>query len=157
MTQKKKTWYWCSRYTRLRDALDYCKEHGIDLKQFARVEDIVGACCSCGKVKPWIRQHPGHFISRGSGGMSGVYYDERNINIQCPGCNSFQQGNYPGYLEFMLAKYNQETIDQLKVLDKINSYKYKLVGLEVYYHQKYDELVAIFKGNDNVMEETEKT
>ena len=70
----------------------------------------------------------GHFISRGSGGMSGVYFDERNIHTQCKPCNGFHQGNAQKYGDYMLQKYGQEVIDILRTLDKVNSYKYKLEG-----------------------------
>ncbi len=146
MSQKKETWDWCSRYCRLRDALEYCKEHGIDLGQFVRVEDIIVGCCSCNATPiAWIRRDAGHFIPRGKGGMSGVYYDERNINAQCTNCNLYTQGNAQGYTEFMLHKYGQKIIDELKVLDKIQSYKYKLIGLEMFYRQRYEEMVRSFE------------
>lgn len=82
----------------------------------------------------------GHFIGRGIGGGSGVYFDERNINTQCNSCNAFRQGNGAAYTEFMRDKYGQEVIDQLRWLDNNNSYKGKLIGLELYYKQRYEEL-----------------
>ena len=145
MTQKKETWKWCSRYTRLRDAIDYCKRAGIDLHQFSRVEDTLGQCCSCGKVKAWIGMDAGHFISRGTGGWSGVYFDERNINLQCKPCNGFLGGNIQNYTDFMKQKYGQDVIDELRFLDKNNSYKGKLIGLELYYKQKYKEMAETFE------------
>ena len=144
-SQKKKTWIWCSKYTRLRDALEYCRKNGIDLRQFARPEDIPVKCCSCGLIMPWIRGDAGHFIPRGSGGMSGVYFDERNINFQCKPCNGFEQGNALAYQDFMLDKYGQDVIDELRFLDKTNSYKYKLIGLELYYKEEYKKLKAAVK------------
>ena len=139
--QKAETWKWCSKYIRLRDALDYCKRMGIDVKQFTRVEDLPVKCCTCAEIKSWIYIDPGHFISKGSGGHSGVYFDERNIHAQCKTCNAFKQGAGPAYFEFMLDKYGQQTIDQLRWLDKNHSYKYKLEKLELYFKQKYQELV----------------
>ena len=132
--QKKYTWTWCSRYIRLRDSVEYCKKAGISL------DSGVGQCCTCGKIVQWKYADAGHFISRGSGGISGVYFDERNIHLQCKNCNGFHQGNAQNYQDFMLRKYGQEVLDQLRWLDKNNSYKYKLIGLELYYRQKLNEL-----------------
>ena len=47
--------------------------------------------------------------------------------------------------DFMLKKYGQEVIDQLRFLHKNNSYKYKLVGLGLYYKQEYQNLVDKIK------------
>ena len=132
---KKLAWSWCSKYIRLRDSIECCKRLGVPLDSgFAQ-------CCTCGKVIQWKYGDAGHFISRGSRGASGVYFDERNINFQCKPCNGFKQGNAQAYQDFMLEKYGQEVIDQLRCLDVSQSYKYKLVGLEIYYKQVYQELV----------------
>ena len=108
MTPKTKAWKACSRYCRLRDALAYCKEHGIDLHQFSRPEDIIGACATCPAVKSWYLMDAGHFISRGAGGVSGVYFDERNVNLQCKRCNAFEQGAYAKYEKYMISDKRPE-------------------------------------------------
>lgn len=134
MTQKKLTWSWCSKFIRLRDSIDYCKKIGMPL------DSGFVQCCTCDTIKQWKYMDAGHFKGRGIGGGSGVYFDERNVNTQCKPCNGFLQGNTLIYNEFMLRKYSQEVIDKLKWLDKNNSYKNKLIGLELYYKQKYEEL-----------------
>ena len=75
VTLKTKASNACSRYIRLRDALEYCYDHSIDISQFNRPEDIIGKCCTCGAVKSWVRMDAGHFKGRGIGGGSGVYFD----------------------------------------------------------------------------------
>ena len=152
MTPKQKTSQICSRYIRLRDALSYCKRMGIDVSEFSRPEDIIGQCCTCTKVKSWIYMDAGHWIDRGSGGQSGVYYDERNINLQCKSCNAgFYRGkNRPdvksAYNEFMLNKYGQEVMDELIVRDKLVSRKYSVIlfALHQLYTEKYQELLESF-------------
>lgn len=134
MNQKKKTWKACSNFIRLRDSIEYCK--GLNMPIYSGV----AKCCTCENVREWKRMDAGHFIGRGIGGGSGVYFDERNINIQCKRCNGFLQGNPEPYKVFMRNKYGQETIDQLRWLHKNHSYKGQLVGLELYYIQKFDEL-----------------
>jgi hypothetical protein len=126
---KEKTWGWCSKYIRLRDCLKYDK-YG-----------EWGLCCSCSKHVIRQKSDAGHFIGRGSGGQSGVYFDESNIHIQCKRCNAFEQGNYRGYEEFMLAKYGEKHVEHLKILHKTNSYSLQQIeGLGLYYKQKYEEL-----------------
>jgi len=139
MTDKKKAWDECSRYCRLRDALDYCKLMRIDTSQFNRIEDYPVKCCTCHKIKAWIYMQSGHFISRGIGGSSGVYFDERNINTQCPRCNAFRQGRPEVYYEFMLAKYGQAVIDALKILDK-QTHKASYIIIGMAYKEMYEEL-----------------
>ncbi len=144
MTPKQKTFKICSRYCRLRDALDYCRRYEIDLHQFSRPEDIIGQCCTCLTVKSWIYMDAGHWIDRGSGGQSGVYFDERNINLQCKSCNA---GFYKGkrkpdvktaYDQFMLEKYGQDVMDELIVRDKVVTRKFSVIILGL--HQVYKEM-----------------
>lgn len=143
MTPKAKAWKACSRYCRLRDAISYCRDKGMDLHQFARPEDIVGACCTCGDVKSWSRMDGGHFISRGSGGVSGVYFDERNVNLQCKHCNAFKQGAYAEYVRYIIKKYGKKMPDELRtkhyILPDLKDLAMK--ATEQYYKDKYRELV----------------
>lgn len=115
--------YYCNRYIRLRDTI-------------ARGW---GYCCTCNT--PVIGGDAGHFIGKGFGGRSGVRYDERNIHLQCVDCNQYHEGEKLKYKEFMLERYGQETIDELKRLHHIRNYTDKdLVGLKLYYKQAYKEL-----------------
>lgn len=149
MTPKEKTWQICSRFCRLRDALDYCKRMRIDVSEFVRPEDIIGQCCTCTTVKSWIYMDAGHWIDRGSGGQSGVYFDERNINLQCKSCNA---GFYKGkrkpdvksaYDQFMLDKYGQDVMDELRVRDRMVIRKYSVIilGLHQVYTEEYQKLL----------------
>jgi len=83
----------------------------------------------------------GHWINRGSGGNSGVYFDERNINLQCKSCNAgFYKGKVQpdvksAYDQFMLDKYGQEVMDELRIRDKVVTRKYSVIILAL--HQFY--------------------
>ncbi len=145
MTPKKKAWRWCSRYCRLRDALEYCKERGIDMGQFVRPEDVIGCCCTCGAVKSWIRMDAGHFKGRGIGGGSGAYFDERNIHLQCKPCNGFKQGAYAEYEQFLIDKYGPEIIDELnrKHVTGLDMRPIAMMAMEVFYKERYAELVNL--------------
>ena len=140
---KKAAWTACSRYIRLRDAMFYCREHGIDLGQFARPEDIVGACVTCGAVKSWIYMDAGHWQGRGLGGSSGTYFDERNISLQCKLCNGFKGGMVKKHEEYIRNKYGQDVVDELEKKHRIplDSRDFPMKATEEFYKDKYTELV----------------
>jgi len=131
---KKKAWDWCSKYIRLRDAIEYQKNH--PSVPFGYVK-----CCTCDRIIVYNKNcDAGHFISKGSGGLSGVYFDERNIHAQCKICNGFHQGRQAVYREFMLDKYGREVIDELEFLDRNQSYFKKVVGIGLMYKEMYEDL-----------------
>ena len=114
-TPKKKADTAWSRYIRLRDAIQYCLDHGISLHQFCRPEDIICKCCTCGNVKSWIRMDNGHYKGRGIGGGSGTYFDERNCHCQCKQCNAFKGGAPAEYEDFLIEKYGDGIIQELEL------------------------------------------
>ena len=56
----------------------------------------------------------GHFIPQAQG--NAVRFDLRNIHVQCYRCNINLGGNGPEYYPFMLEKYGQDVIDELRKL-----------------------------------------
>ena len=103
---KKKLWKLFSLYIRQRDA-DY---RGI------------ATCVSCGKQKHWKEGDAGHFID---GRHNSILFDPRNVNFQCKGCNGgLMRGREKpkdvkkNYERFMIRKYGQAVVDELKALDK---------------------------------------
>ena len=133
-TAKQEAWKWCSKYIRLRDAIEYQNKHP-DVP-FGYVQ-----CCTCNHIIEYNRNcDAGHYISKGSRGGSGVYFDERNIHAQCKSCNGFHQGRQVVYREFMLEKYSQRVIDELEFLDRNNSYHGKIIGIGLMYKQMYEAL-----------------
>ena len=140
-TAKQKAWDWCSLYIRLRDAVEYQKQN-------PEVELGWVKCCTCGRLIH-IKKNAdaGHFIERGRCGLSGVYFDERNINTQCKNCNwGAKKGKNirakvdEAYKQFMLEKYGQKVINELYFLDRNQSYKYKIIAIGEMYKQMYKEL-----------------
>ena len=137
-----------SRYVRLRDALEYCKVHGIDLRQFTNWLDLPCRCCTCWPRYPGrtftrtIRQmDAGHYIGRGLGGGSGVYFDERNVNTQCRSCNAWADA-HTEYRKFIIEKYGQEALDDLEFRHKNHKYtEREIIGLTLFYKQKFEEMV----------------
>jgi len=116
-------WYWCSKYIRARDSING-----------------YGNCCVCKRLVNIKKADAGHFIGRGFGGGSGTKFDERNIHLQCKGCNAFRQGDLR-YRDFMLKKYGQKAIDELRLKHRTHNYTLmELEGLKLYYKQAYKEI-----------------
>ena len=133
-TAKEEAWEWCSKYIRLRDAIEYQAKY--PETPFGYVK-----CCTCPRIVIYNKNcDAGHYIPKGSRGSSGVYFDERNIHAQCKNCNGFHQGKQVVYKEFMLEKYGQDVIDQLEFLDQNQSYKDKILGIGLMYKQMFEEL-----------------
>ena len=97
-TLKKKLWRLTSEYVRLSsvDANGYC------------------SCVTCGRTEHYKKMQAGHFIPQAQG--NAVRFDLRNIHVQCYRCNINLGGNGPEYYPFMLEKYGQDVIDELRKL-----------------------------------------
>lgn len=80
----------------------------------------------------------GHYIAKAACNIE-YYFDDRNVNAQCAGCNLRLEGNRPAYREFIIRKYGQGVLAELEtqygstfngdthmwLLDKIDDYKIK--------------------------------
>ena len=118
-TLKKKLWTIFSKYIRLRDK---------------------GICISCGKRDEISKMHAGHYIEK-TAGLS-IYFDERNVNCQCVGCNLWRHGNLTNYAIALRKKYGKDILEELdrlkhqtrkikapEYLELIEEYKKKLQSL----------------------------
>jgi hypothetical protein len=72
------------------------------------------SCVTCGVTKHYKEMHAGHFVHCSKGSLAS--YDKRNINPQCPKCNTYQGGNLIEYTLFIQEKYGSHVIDELKKL-----------------------------------------
>lgn len=144
MTLKQKASKAMSRYIRLRDALEYCDKYSIDITQFRRPEDIIGKCCTCGKVKSWYRMDAGHWIGRGIGGASGTYFDERNVNLQCKLENKCG-GNPQEHEVYIKEKHGQDVIDELrrKHVIPLDVSDLAMRAMAIFYLEKYEDLLKL--------------
>ena len=141
-TPKQKASDAMSRYIRLRDALEYCRQHRIDVSQFNRPEDVIGQCCTCGTVKSWYRMDAGHCIGRGLGGGSGVYFNPYNMALQCKLCNGFEQGSTDKFWEYLEGIYGPLIKEQLTLLHHTHKYEpHEYPLLEQHYKNEYKKLV----------------
>jgi hypothetical protein len=135
---KKTAWTWCAKYIKLRDAIeDYPISHDLGWVR----------CRTCGKwlVTKSKNAQAGHYKSRGTGGSSGIYWDERGLAIQCYQCNCFRQGAPKEFEEYLLKKYGQLVIDDLEFKHKTQSYKGKIPAIGLMYKQMYQELLEKLK------------
>lgn len=90
---KKNVWIVFSEYIRKRDA------------------DWRGdcECISCGQTKHWKDMHAGHFIHN----TNACYFNEMNVNAQCPYCNTFKHGNLHYYKRNLEDKIGADEVKKL--------------------------------------------
>lgn len=81
--------------------------------QYVRLRDSdngYGRCITCDKRLHWKDAHAGHFQKR-------KYYetrwDEENVNLQCAGCNTYNDGEQYQYAKALDFKYGAGTADKL--------------------------------------------
>ena len=94
---KKKAWKCFSNYIRFRAA---------DQQGYA-------SCVTCGARDKWKNLHAGHFLH---GHSKPTFLVPENVAPQCIKCNHFLSGNLIAYYEYMIRKYGQAKIDELKAL-----------------------------------------
>ena len=74
-----------------------------------------GICVTCGKLLDFKEAHCGHFVKRGT---MNLRWDERNAHLQCPGCNTFREGEQAKHLLAIEKMYGREVLDELMQLDR---------------------------------------
>lgn len=94
-TLKNKLWALFSQYIRRRHADDNGN----------------AACVTCGDVKHWKYQQAGHYVAKQKG--LAVYFEERNVHVQCLACNVFKDGNPDQYALFMIKTYGPTILEEL--------------------------------------------
>lgn len=85
-------------------------EFSIFIRTKGADENGFNTCVTCGERKPWKELQAGHFIR---GRLNANLFDERGVWPQCYSCNVGAQGNVVLYYKVMLAKFGQDTIDEL--------------------------------------------
>lgn len=98
-------------------------------------------CCTCGRILIRLSRHShaGHFISKGMGGSSGVYFDERNVHPQCYNCNKWMQGNAIEYHAYMLKCYGADIVEELRRKHHLPR-PHSIDEYGIMYREKYKEL-----------------
>jgi 5-methylcytosine-specific restriction endonuclease McrA len=70
-----------------------------------------GICFTCGKKDDYRNVDAGHYVPR-SAGLS-LYFDPRNVHVQCVGCNRFRHGNLQAYAIALRDKYGPNILEEL--------------------------------------------
>ncbi len=118
-TEKAVAWAWMSRWVRLKAVLVFQQVCGTmgDGEPLAQ-------CYTCGTVVNITKKgggQAGHFRSRGIGGSSGLYFDERAIRVQCSKCNTWRQGQPTEFRLGLVDEYGEEIVLELERIHKLPS------------------------------------
>jgi hypothetical protein len=133
--QKKRTWKAFSNYIRTRDCIEYLKKH-------PELNELQCKCVTCDSVLKLRDGQAGHFIQ---GRNNALLFDERGVHFQCMPCNMYKGGRIEDYYPFMLDKYGQEVIDDLKSL-RYATVKYtiqELMAMEKEYKELTEQLLSM--------------
>lgn len=68
-------------------------------------------CYTCDKIDHYKKMQCGHFISRGSHKLR---FDERNLRVQCVGCNVYKNGNYIEYTLRLIKEKGKAFVEKLR-------------------------------------------
>ena len=131
---KDTAWGWCQKYIKIRDAIK-------DYPQTLDLNIVLCRSCNAIMIRGTENCQAGHYKSRGVGGSSGVYWDERNIHAQCSRCNRFGQGMPRELEEYIIKNYGQTTLDELNLFHKANKgKKVDVNAIGQYYKTEYQRL-----------------
>ena len=83
------------------------------------VNDIA-ECVTCNKKDHWKKMQCGHFQSRKH---YSTRWDERNVAVQCAGCNVFRYGEQYKFSLYLGKKLSQELLDKSRIITKFASYE----------------------------------
>ena len=92
------------------------------------------SCFTCDVRKPWKELQAGHYVSRSHNSLR---YDERNVQVQCSGCNIFKYGNMDEYALRLQEKYGKGILEELR-LKKREIKNFKVSELE--------EIIKLYSG-----------
>lgn len=97
-----------------------------------------GICISCDKQQNWKDCHAGHYFPRTTG--LALFFDERNVNCQCAGCNTFRHGNLAAYAIALRKKYGEGILEELDA---------KRRQFKKYTRAEYETLIEKYKKCDS--------
>lgn len=81
--------------------------------EYIRRRDAVNgyaSCFTCGTARPWKEMHAGHYVNRD---RMNTRWEEQNVHVQCPSCNTFHEGRKPEYTLFLQGRYGPDIIEKL--------------------------------------------
>ncbi len=94
--------------SKLKAKLD--KLFSLYIRQRNKEFDEFVTCFTCGVKKHWKQMHAGHFQSRKH---LTTRWDDVNVQVQCPKCNLFNQGEQFKFGLYLDQKYGEGTSEEL--------------------------------------------
>ena len=92
-------------------------------------------CVTCGSRGHWKKMQAGHFMSRRH--MSTRWHED-NVQVQCPKCNIWEQGQQYAYSKFLGPKKSEELLQLSKEIVKFTDEE--LIEMTEQYQQKVNNL-----------------
>lgn len=114
---------WFSLYIRLR---------------YASVDGIT-KCYTCDKIAHYKQMHAGHFMSRRH---HATRWNEQNVQVQCPGCNLFKQGEQYTFGKLLDIRVGDGTSEELQELSRTTV---------KYMRHEYDDMIKFYKEKVNAI------
>lgn len=98
-----------------------------------------GRCVTCNQFYPFKELQAGHAIG---GRNISILFDERLVNAQCRGCNSYGDGKYAEYSVWYINKYGLKDWEKKVALsNEIKKYSTEeLKEIAEKYKLKYEKL-----------------
>jgi len=92
-------------------------------------------CVTCGSKAHWKKMQAGHFMSRRH--MSTRWHED-NVQVQCPKCNIWDQGQQYAYSKFLGEIKSEELLQLSKKIVKFTDQE--LIEMAEQYEQKVNNL-----------------
>jgi len=92
-------------------------------------------CVTCGSKAHWKKMQAGHFMSRRH--MSTRWHED-NVQVQCPKCNIWDQGQQYAYSKFLGEIKSEELLQLSKEIVKFTDQE--LIEMTEQYEQKVNNL-----------------
>lgn len=120
---KKELDKWFSLFIRLRNAS----------------KDGIVECWTCGKTSHYKKMHAGHFMSRKH---HATRWNEENVQVQCPKCNLFGQGEQYTFGKLIDVRIGEGKSEELQELSRTTV---------KYMRHEYEDMIKFYKEKVNAI------
>jgi len=120
---KKELDKWFSLFIRLRNAS----------------KDGIVECWTCGKTAHYKKMHAGHFMSRKH---HATRWNEENVQVQCPRCNLFGQGEQYTFGKLIDVRIGEGKSEELQELSRTTV---------KYMRHEYEDMIKFYKEKVNAI------
>ena len=120
---KKELDKWFSLFIRLRNAS----------------KDGIVECWTCGKTAHYKKMHAGHFMSRKH---HATRWNEENVQVQCPKCNLFGQGEQYTFGKLIDVRIGEGKSEELQELSRTTV---------KYMRHEYEDMIKHYKEKVNAI------